>query len=145
MSASQILNTSGRLIQDVLPVSQLPALASPVISQIGGAVAAPLTGTFNCPETGNYIIQLYVVCSGSGASVGTGSFGFTYDYTVGGGDGGWGTGFYSATTLSVGAAYTQTFIGSVAAGSRTFQFSPSSGMNLGASGFVAVRVLKALV
>lgn len=140
MSVSQILTPSGVLVQDVLPIATIASVLAVPILQTGGAVAAPLTGTFNCPQTGLYYIQLYLAFAGAGAAIGTGSIGLTYTNSDG-----WGSMALPVAGLTTGGANNQLVIGNIPAGTQTFTFTPSTSMNLGATGELAIRVVKGVV
>jgi hypothetical protein len=144
MSAAYLLNASGKLQSGLLTTYNQPSLGVPIL-QTAGAVNANLTGTFNCPADGVYIMQLYIRITGTSASVGTGSCGLTYTSQDG-----WGTTVIPVNSLIANpatgnVAFTQVLIGFIDAGTQTFTFSPSTGLNLGTTGEVSVRVLKALV
>ena len=140
MSAAALLNSSGQIAPDFLGPAANLALATPIV-QSSGAVAAPLTGTFTCTQSGIYIMQLYILVGGTSAAVGTGSCTLTYT-----GNDGWGVQTIPvAQIVGGGNILTQVLIGYIPAGVQTFTFTPTTGMNLGSIGEVAVRVVKGLV
>jgi len=136
MSYANLLGTDSKVVKSYLPVFT----PSTVILQNGGAVSAPLTGTFVSPASSNNIIQLFLNFAGAGSAVGTGTATLTYTNSDD-----WGLITIPASALTTDGPYTQVAIGGIPAGTQTFTFTPTTGMNLGATGEIAVRVGNGIV
>lgn len=146
MSASALLNTvTGQILDQYLPALPIAvgSIGTPIFFQPPTPAPVPiLTGTFNCPESGNYFIQLYMRISSDG-NVGTSPS--TYGYTT---SDGFGDNSVTPATLSLpgGLAlpFVFTTIGFIGAGVQTFEFTPGTGLDVGTNGEIALRIVRRL-
>lgn len=147
MSYGSILDTAGLIQQQYLPPAPITNGSIATIFSELPTIAAPVTTLtslpFNCPESGNYFIQLYMRIANDG-NVGTSPHNYFYTTSQGFGDNS-----VSPASLAAGPAgglpFVFTTIGFIGAGPNIFTFAPGAALDLGSGGELALRVIGRVV